>query len=143
MGNAVKGFGARIEEHKCGCKANRPTSNFYSLYPSKSIARSKTDSIQGVFEDLDHVIAAGFEPKEDAAQIVNLNWDDGGILILNQEEKRQITACIPNKPHTEIEKFQMLMSYLFEVAYDVSIAPSLNVSESPGFESLSMSRKLD
>jgi len=30
------------------------------------------------------------------------------------------------------------MSYLFELAYDLAIAPDLNVSKSPGFESFLM-----
>ena len=39
------------------------------------------------------------------------------------------------KPYTDIKKFQLLKSYLFELAYDLAIAPGVNVSESPGFES--------
>ena len=38
------------------------------------------------------------------------------------------------KPYADIEKFQLLM-YLFELAYDLAIAPGVNVLESPGFES--------
>lgn len=60
-------------------------------------------------------------------------------MILTDKEKRRIAGSMPNKPYTDVEKFQLLLSYLFEVAYDVAISPSLKVSESPGFESLSMS----
>jgi hypothetical protein len=42
------------------------------------------------------------------------------------------------KPYTEIEKFQLLMSNLLEHAYDLAIAPGVNVSKSPGFESFLM-----
>ena len=100
--------------------------------------RSKSKTKQGLFEDLEHVIAASFDPKGDAAQVVNCNWKEGGVMILSAQDKLRVVASMKEKPYTEIEKFQLLMSYLFELAYDVAIAPDVNVSKSPGFESFLM-----
>jgi len=135
FGNTVEGFSKRIAEHEKGCKAANPASNFYKLYPSKSTKRSKSNTKQRLFEDLEHVIAASFDPKGDAAQVVNCNWKEGGVMILSAQDKLRVVSSMKEKPYTEIEKFQLLMSYLFELAYDLAIAPDVNVSQSPGFES--------
>eukprot|EP00984_Skeletonema_dohrnii_P032677 scaffold27202_cov108-Skeletonema_dohrnii-CCMP3373.AAC.2 len=66
FGSAVEGFSKRIAEHKKGCEAASPTSNFYKLYPSKSTKRSRSRTKQGLFEDLEHVIAASYDPKGEA-----------------------------------------------------------------------------
>eukprot|EP00985_Skeletonema_marinoi_P023355 scaffold15522_cov92-Skeletonema_marinoi.AAC.1 len=138
FGSAVEGFSKRIAEHKKGCEAASPTSNFYKLYPSKSTKRSRSRTKQGMFEDLEHVIAASYDPKGEAAQVVHLDWKEGGVMILGAQDKRRVVSSMKQKPYTDIEKFQLLMSYLFEVAYDLAIAPSVNVSQSPGFESFVM-----
>ena len=52
FGDKVEGFAARIEQHKKGCSAPNPTSNFYKLYPSNSSGRSQNTSKQGVYEAL-------------------------------------------------------------------------------------------
>lgn len=139
FGNTVEGFSKRIAEHEKGCKAANPTSNFYTLYPSKFTKRSSSNTTkQGLYEDLEHVIAAGFDPKGDAAQLVHLDWDAGGLMIFTTKEKQRVLSSMPKQPYTDIEKFQLLISYLFELAYDLAIRPGINVSESAGFESFLM-----
>ena len=138
-GAVVEGFAKRIAEHEKGCKSENPISNFYKLYPSKSTKRSSMASKRGLYEDLSHGIAAGFDPKGRVAQLVNCSWDEGGVLVLNAQDKQRVSSSMPKRKYTDVEKFQILLSYLFELAYDVAIAPALNVSESPGFESFLMS----
>ena len=138
FGDKVEGFAARIEQHEKGCSASNPTSNFYKLYPSNSSGRSRNRSKQGVYEDLEHVIAVSYDPKGDAAEKVDLDWKSGGIMILNSDDVQRVKSSMKSKPYTDIEKFQLLLSYLFELAYDLAIAPGVNVSESPGFESFGL-----
>ena len=138
FGNAVEGFSKRIAEHKKGCNAASPTSNFYKLYPSKCTKRSQSRTKQGLFEDLEHVIAINYDPKGDAAQVIHCNWEEGGVMILSSQDKQRVVSSMKQKPYTDIEKFQLLKSYLFELAYDLVIAPGVNVSESPDFESFVM-----
>ena len=135
FGDTVEGFAVRMEQHKKGCSASNPTSNFYKLYPSKSSRRSRNRAKQGIYEDLEHVIAVSYDPKGDAAKKVDLNWNSGGVMILNSHDVQRVKSSMSSKPYTDIEKFQLLLSYLFELAYDLAIAPGVNVSESPGFES--------
>jgi hypothetical protein len=110
FGNTVEGFSKRIAKHEKGCKAANPATNFYKLYPSMSTTHSKSKTKQGLFEDLEHVIAPSFDPKEDAAQVVNFNWKEGGVMILSAQDKLRVVASMKEKPYTEIEKFQLLMS---------------------------------
>ena len=138
FGDKVEGFSARIEQHEKGCSASNPTSNFYKLYPSNSSGRTRNRSKQGVYEDLEHVIAVSYEPKGDAAKKVDLDWKSGGVMILNSDDVQRVKSSMKSKPYTDIEKFQLLLSYLFELAYDLAIAPGVNVSESPGFESFGL-----
>ena len=53
----------------------------------KSTKRSKSKTKQGLFEDLEHVIATSFDPKGDAAQVVTCNWNEGGVMILSAQDK--------------------------------------------------------
>ena len=38
-------------------------------------------------KNLEHVIAASFDPKGDAAQVVTFNWNEGGVMILSAQDK--------------------------------------------------------
>jgi hypothetical protein len=130
----VEGFSARMEDHKKGCGAESPKSNFYKLYPSESSGRWNNTSKQGRYEDLEHLIAVSYDPKGDAAQKVDRDYRGGGVMILSTQDMQRVKSSMPKQPWTDVEKFQLLMSYLFELAYDVAIAPGFNVSESLGFE---------
>ena len=72
-----------MEQHEKGCSASNPTSNFYKLYPSNSSRRSRNKSKQGVYEDLEHVIAVSYDPKGDAAKKVDVDWKSGGVMIFD------------------------------------------------------------
>jgi hypothetical protein len=71
--------------------------------------------------------------KGDAAQLVHLDWDAGDLMIFTTKEKQRVVSSMPKQPYTDIEKFQLLISYLFELAYDLAIRPDINLSESAGF----------
>lgn len=95
----------------------------YTSCIHKSTKRSKSKTKQGLFEDLEHVIAASFDPKGDSAQVATCNWNEGGVIILSAQDKLRVLSSM--KENTEIEKFQLLMAYLFELAYDLAIAPDV------------------
>lgn len=109
-----------------------------SIQDPTSISYIHSD-LQGVgkikYEDLEHLIAVSYDPTGDAAQKIDLDFRGGGVMILSTQDMQRVKSSMSKKPYTDIEKFQLLMSYLFELAYDVAIAPGVNVSESLGFES--------
>jgi hypothetical protein len=90
---------------------------------------------RGTFDDLQQVIAAGWSPTSDTALFLDRSWKDGGFLIFNKKEK-QIRASM-GKGLTGIQKFHDMCAYQFEMGYDLAISPGCDVSESPGFESVS------
>jgi len=64
------------------------------------------------------------------------NFEEGGIFLFNDEEKMKIGNANISGRSTYKDKAIVMLSYLFELAYDLAIAPSDNVSSNPGFESI-------
>lgn len=128
-------FEERILQHKKCAMDPIASSHFYFVYPSEESIRAEKRDKQGTFEMLSAVIAAGFDPSSDLAQSVNRNWNDGGVLILDQDNINHIKSSMKKKNMQDIEKFQAILAYQFELAYDLAISPNFNVSRSPGFES--------
>jgi hypothetical protein len=60
---------------------------------------------------------------------------DGGLLIVNEKETKQIKSSM-GKALTNMQKFHDMCAYQFELGYDLALSSSCNVSESPGFESV-------
>ena len=92
-----------------------PSSNFYLMYPAKSANRSETFSKQGYFDNLNHVIIAGFDPTSEAANCVDKDISEGGILLLSEREKSLIKESMKSakgrRELTNIQKFQDVLSY--------------------------------
>ena len=61
------------------------------------------------------------------------NYHDEGILIIYNKETNLIKSSMPQIP-VELYKFHTYLAYLMEFRYNISIRPSVNVSENPGFE---------
>ena len=81
------------------------------------------------------MFAAGFDPNCDIAKSASEDVKDGGILLLSEHEKANITSSKLDGKMTDIEKFRAIIAYQFELGYDLAIASRDNVSKSPGFES--------
>ena len=64
------------------------------------------------------------------------SWKCGGLLIFDAKESKQIRASM-GKGMMDVQRFHNKRAYPFEIGYDLAISPSCNVSESPGFESVS------
>jgi len=89
----------------------------------------------GCFEHLTQIIAVGFDPSSKPATQVDKNYDEGGLLIMSKDDERRIKSCL-QKELAVVQKFQEVISYLFELGYDLALSPENNVSRSPGFESI-------
>ena len=67
--------------------------------------------------------------------MLDKDWKEGGLLILSDEDKKLIKSSM-GKDLAHIQRFQDTVAYQLEFGYDLAIPPELNVSRSPGFESL-------
>ena len=105
------------------------------LYPPQYQQLKDTRQRKGTFESLGMYIAAGFDPNFDTAASVSKNYHDGGILVMDNNDINCIKSSMPRIP-VEVHKFHTYLAYLMEFWYNLSIRPSVNVSESPGFETI-------
>jgi hypothetical protein len=133
---SAKGFGERHAEHLKEAKKEAFTANnFYSSYPTKCNPRAKkSKSVLGYFDSLTLVIAAGFDPKSELAALIDKDFNEGGIMIMSDADKTNISSSMKQNNCT-LNKYHTFLSYLFKLGYDLAIAPSSNVSDSFGFES--------
>jgi hypothetical protein len=102
-----RGFEKRHEEHKAKSKMANASSNFYFLYPSQHLQLKDTRRRKGTFESLDMYIAAGFDPNSDAAASVSKNYQDGGILVMDNDDINCIKSSMSRIP-VELHKFHTL-----------------------------------
>jgi hypothetical protein len=129
-----RGFVVRHYEHENESNKEEASSNFYFLYPSRDVATQTTRRKQGVFQSMHQFIAAGFDPKSEIAASLDKSNCNEGVLIMSNADAENIKKSISNQPCI-IEKFHAYLAYLMELGYDLSIQPSVNVSNNPGFES--------
>ena len=126
----------RHAEHKKCASDALSSSFFYLVFPLKDSIRASKRDRRGIFESLEQVVAAGFDSKSEAAKHVNRDCKEGGVLILNEEEKKSIKLSMKNLKCSELEKFHNILAYQIELGYDLALSPDNNVSKSPGFESV-------
>ena len=114
---------------------NKDDSWFYNLFPSQKSIRSKVTNIEGYFEDLTQYVSAGFDGKQVAESgVFAKDYSEGGIFFYTDMQKAFIEKAKFRGEKANILKYSEMVGYLFEVAYDLAICPSNNVSRSPGFE---------
>jgi hypothetical protein len=130
-----EGFGKRHEQHlQKAKKSGIPESDFYLWYPTKDNVRAQSNVTRGTFDSLTQLIAAGFDKNSELAKCIDKSYDEGGVLILNEQDKTNISSSQNNNKDV-LNKFHAFLAYEMEFGYDLAIAPSLNVSGSFGFES--------
>jgi len=132
-GGCVGRWGQHIKMAKSD--RNEPYSRFYAEYPDRTSIRSKRgDGKEGLFEHLTQYIAAGFDGDVVAeSKVFTKDRADGGIFFYSEEQREVILRChFSGKP--DMQKFSGMVAYLLELAYDLALSPSNNVSDSPGFE---------
>lgn len=111
----------RNDEHLLEAKKDTPSSNLYRLWPSNHSMRAKKRGIKGNFESLLQVVAVGWDPTCEQAKYLDKNWDEGGVLILNEKDKAHIRSSMRNLNCPEIVKFQHMLAYIMELGYDLAL----------------------
>jgi hypothetical protein len=77
-----QGFVELHKEQMAKSKNDKSETDIYLLYPSKHGSRSKKWDVLGCFENLTQVVAAGFDASSVPAIFVNKNHEQGGLLIM-------------------------------------------------------------
>ena len=99
------------------------------------VGKKDKRELLGHFENLTQVVAAGFDASSVSAMLINKNHEQGGLLIMNNDDLHRIESVLKTKQLSQLQKCQEFAAYLFEFGYDLAINPDMNVSRSPGFES--------
>ena len=129
-----RSFITRHLEHKKGAGSNNASdSTFYDVYPTENSSRAVSAHREGYFEQLEQYVAAGFKPSVDTMTIFQKDYNDCGIFFYSDEE-RALLEKANFKGRTNGEKYLDIVSYLFELGYDLALSRTDNVSSSPGFE---------
>ena len=135
-----RGLLSRHEQHMRAASSPRVTSNFYYMYPSKTKDSGlKSSRRRGYFEHLRQYVALAFDPKNEAVRttmVERYNNSQGGLFSFSDDGIKKINNVKKNSRHTFVEKRIDMISYLFELGYDLCLSPLDCVSQNPGFESV-------
>ena len=131
-----RGYSSRDGEHLKEAMKPIPTSRFYRWWPSERLERAQNKGIRGHFEHLVQLVAVGYDPKSEQTTYLDRNWDDGGVLILNERHKSLIQSSMRNQKCAEVEKFRTMLDYQFELGYDLALAKETNASTNAGYEAI-------
>ena len=129
-------FGTRHKQHQLGSMLKGPASQkskFYSSYPSKSVQLADASCRKGVFENLQMLVGIGYD-KLLATKLIHDHDSKNGIFHFDSETMKKIEAV--NFPGIARNKPYHMLGYLWELAYDLCIAPGSNISGNPGFETV-------
>ena len=137
-GKAVgSNFGLRHGQHKNESRlttASSQKSKFYNSYPSKAVSLPDQSSKKGVFESLQMFVGMGYYKLVKGK--VTDDFARGGIFHFDSETNTKI-ADVNFHGSTRLQTKQLhMLGYLWELAYDLCIAPNSNISGNPGFETL-------
>ena len=127
---------SRGDEHHKAAAARRTLSHLYFTYTSASSSCAVKRVKRGLYEHLEFVIAAGFDPSSDPAKKLDKDMKEGGLFILSDEDKHNIKASMgeKGKKFTHLQKCHDISAYQLEFGYDLVISPDMHVSCSPGLE---------
>ena len=78
----------------------------------------------------------GFDPNCEEAKYLDRNWDEGGVLILNERHKCLIRSSMKNLNCASVIKFQHMLGYQIELGCDIALAKEMNASTNPGYEAV-------
>ena len=128
-----RSFADRDEEHRRMATKSSDSSKFYLRYPSKNSTR-QSQGRNGYFENLSQMIACGFKYGDSGViDVCREDVGDGGILCLSRADKDHIIG-VNFRGRSADQKFLEMVSYQFELVYDLCIGRLDNVSGNPGFE---------
>jgi hypothetical protein len=133
-------FQTRMKQHKTNSLSldQMRGSKFYSYYHSKD-SKQNLGVRNAYFENLDSYCAMAFNPKN-VSQMCSTN--DVGSLFEWDEKFVQFLQKKAESKTTSLKRMQLsAVGYLWEMCYDLMLARSDNISESPGFEGLGLRGK--
>ena len=131
-----RGFLARHLEHK---KAAREgvSSNFYRRYPSKELVHTIPNTTnrccRGFFENLTMYVGLSINPRQRGIDDLLSSIFLFSCDVLERIKKLKFGVRGDTSLPQEMKKRHMF-GYLAELAYDLCICSSDNISNSPGFE---------
>ena len=133
-------FETRDSEHKKGATSkSRSKTNFYRTYPARDGGGTIANESgrKGYFESLHQYVGIGIDKNCKESQCLTKDMEDGGVFCFDRDTLTWIDKLNYRKDNNRVsikDKQKDMLGYLWELAYDLCIAPSNNVSESPGFE---------
>ena len=135
-----RSFLDRHREHEKRATATmvvKSVSRFYKLYLGRDTEQAKRSKVRrGLWENLALFCAVAIDRNdEEKRDIITMDYERGGLFVYNDNEMKRIKNMNSRSNKSEQEKRVELISYLFELAYDLAISDQHNVSESAGFES--------
>ncbi len=68
-----------------------------------------TKEAPGIFENLQMIVGAGWDPTSDCAKMLDQSWENGGLFIFNERESSQIRSSM-GKAMTEEQNFRRVDS---------------------------------
>ena len=135
--NTARGaFGTRKDEHVKASKEDSPRSEIYRQFPSIVSKRASAKGIKGNFEThIEMRMAIGFNKKSEAAQMLDKDYREGGIMILNEAMKENIKNSMKHLK-SDLLKFQDMFAYLMEDIFVQLLSPDHCLNKNPGYESV-------
>ena len=130
----TRNFGIRGEEHHKGATLTQPSpTSLYYKYPSTEVMQdASTVSKKGDFENLTMHIFVGFDRKDEQALAVLCDLQQQNF-VWPEPMCKTLKACTCHDLTFRNKQLQML-SFLWELFYELTLSSTANVSESPGFE---------
>jgi hypothetical protein len=125
----------RNEEHKKNSKKRSNT--FYQWFPDENITSS--EGARGTWQGLHQYCGLSFDRLH--TETITSVVDDEGVFHWDESTRNWIETIKKTRTTKEVQR--EMVAYLFELIYDLCIAPDDNASEYPGFESLTGTYKRD
>ena len=130
-------FGGRHDEHKKEARlktASSEKSKFYNSYPSQEAPIHDSRAQRSSFENLQQFVAIGYDKL--FIRKLLLDVYEGGIFHLDRETNNK-NNNINFKGNKRLQEKQLnMLGYLWELTYDLCIAPASDISGNSGFEVL-------
>lgn len=133
-----RSFAKRHSEHCKGAKlttTDSQSSRFYSRYPSNEAELTTEGSRKGRFENLQQLVACGFdcELTDDIKKLLTTDVSSGGIFHWKDFIDNIDGVKFQGKPSL-VDKQISMIGYMFELGYDLCLSLGDNVSSNPGLE---------
>ena len=114
--------------------ASSQKSKFYNSYPSWYANLADQSVRKGEFEKLQILVGVGYNKLLKGKLTCDIAM--GGIFHLNNETNKMIDG-VNFRGTVRLQAKQLhMLGYLWELAYDLCIAPGSNILGNPGFETV-------